>query len=728
MKPHSSTHDRWKLIDQILDELLECPPSQIETILADRCGQDAGLRAEVRKLFAASEKVSGFMEISALESASRTLDLETAAGLVGGRVGKYRLLRLIGRGGMGSVFLAARDDDEFRKNVAVKLVNTVWGNEEVAQRFRRERQILAKLEHPNIARLLDGGTTKDKVAFLVMEYISGVPITEYCKARCKTTKQILKIFLKVCAAVKYAHQNLIIHRDLKPNNILVTADGTVKLLDFGVAKLLQPDLLDVSSNFTQGANILTPNYASPEQLKGETITTASDVYSLGVLLYELLSGSRPYDLKDKSLPEILRVISEEVPPKPSETERQMREQMPRPTLTDSGLHALTGIRRSLRGDVDNICMKALAKERTERYQTVEALATDINRHLESLPILARRPSTWYHTSKYVKRHRLGVAALSVIVILLLGWLTIAVWQRNVARKEAELNRRRAYSADMNLGMQAYERANLTRLKDILAHYQNTEFSRNWEYRFLQNPTNPKAQLLVIPHVTDVWDVAFSPDSKLLATACADGFVRIYQVPQGKLLTTTATKEPNIWRVRFSPDGKSLGTASGDANSTSVKVWNVASGTETLSLIGHTARVRAIDFSPDGKLIATGSRDGTIRIWSALDGREWKRFGVERAPAAVETEDLDFTPDGARLIAASRNTSKIWEVPSGRILFKFDETSTRITSAVSPDGKRFALGGLEARIQIFDSKTVKLVMEIAGHEARINNLTFSRTAR
>jgi serine/threonine protein kinase len=234
------------------------------------------------------------------------------------------LLKLIGSGGMGKVFLASRTDKEFRKTVAVKLVNPLWNDEEKSHTFRRERQILAKLEHPNIARLLDGGTTKDKVSFLVMEYVDGVPITEFCRNKCKTTNQRLKIFLKVCEAVEFAHQHLIIHRDLKPNNILVTRDGTVKLLDFGVAKLLQPDLLDVSSNFTLGTNVLTPNYASPEQLKGETITTASDVYSLGVLLYELLSGNRPYDLKDKSLPEILRIISEEMPPKPSDTEIQMR--------------------------------------------------------------------------------------------------------------------------------------------------------------------------------------------------------------------------------------------------------------------------------------------------------------------------------------------------------------------------------------------------------------------
>lgn len=724
MKPHSPKSDRWKLINQVLDELLDSSPSQREPILTNRCGADVDLRLEVEKLLAATIKASDFMEVSALESASQALDLETTESLIGKRVGNYRLLRLIGRGGMGKVFLASRNDDEFRKTVAIKLVNPFWGDDEMAQRFRRERQILAKLEHPNIARLLDGGTTTDKVSFLVMEYVQGVPITKYCKDKCKTTNQRLKIFLKVCEAVKFAHQNLIIHRDLKPNNILITADGIVKLLDFGVAKLLRPDLLDVSGNLTLGTNFLTPNYASPEQLKGETITTASDVYSLGVLLYELLSGNRPYELRDKSLPEMLRIISEQAPPKPSETEMQVREQMPNPALAASGLHSRTGARRSLRGDLDNICLKALAKDRTDRYQTVEELTADINRHLETLPILAREPSVWYRMNKYGKRHRLGVAAATVITILVLGWLISALWQRNVARDQEEQNLRRAYGADMNLGMQAYETANLTQLNDILARYQNTEFSGNWEYRFLQNLAKPKGQLLVIPHPREVWDVAFSPDSKRLATACADGFARIYQIPEGRLLATSATKEVNIWRVRFSPDGTLLATASGDATSTSVKIWNVATGAETLSLVGHTARVRGVDFSPDGKMIATGSRDGTIRVWGAVDGRELKRFAVERAGKPEETEDLHFTPDGLKVIAASRNVSGIWDISSGRILFKFDEWKGWIASAVSPDGKRFALGGLEPRIQIFNSNPVAKVLEIARHGARINNLAFS----
>jgi WD40 repeat protein/serine/threonine protein kinase len=723
MKPHSTNSSRWELIDQILDELLDSPSSEQDNILTRRCGADAGMRLEIEKLFAATEKATNFMEASAVDSAAQSLDLEATGSLIGKRVGKYRLLKLIGRGGMGDVFLASRTDKEFRKTVAVKLVNAFWNDDEKQHTFRRERQILAKLEHPNIARLLDGGTTRDKVSFLVMEYVEGAPITEYCKEICRTTNERLKVFLEVCAAVQFAHQNLIIHRDLKPNNILVTADGAVKLLDFGVAKLLQPDLLDVSSNFTLGTNILTPNYASPEQLMGETITTASDVYSLGVLLYELLCGNRPHDLKDKSLPEILRIISQEVPPKPSETNVQIREQAASPALSASGLHSRTGARRALRGDLDNICLKALAKERRERYQTVDELRADINRHLKSLPVLARQPSAWYRMNKYVKRHRLGVAGAALIVILVLGWLTSAVWQRNVARVQADQNLRRAYAADMNLGMQAYETANLARLNEILARYQSTAFTRNWEYRFLQNLAKPKGELLMIPHPSEVWDVTFSPDSRRMATACADGFARIYQVPEGRLLTTTATKEKNIWRVRFSPDGRFLATASGDANSTSVKIWNAATGAETLSLIGHTGRVRGVDFSPDGKLIATGSRDGTIRIWSAGDGRELKKFVVDQAGESAEIDDLHFTPDGDKLLAASKKTSRVWDIASGRIFSKFAEGGSW-AAAVSPDGKRFALDRGEARIQIFNANPAKQVLEIARHEAKINNLAFS----
>ena len=313
---------------------------------------------------------------------------------------------------------------------------------------------------------------------------------------------------------------------------------------------------------------------------------------------------------------------------------------------------------------------------------------------------------------------------TLIFLLLSGWLAGAIYVARTARAQARENLRRAYSADMNLAMQAYETTNLTRLSQILARYENTDFKQNWEYRFLQNLANPKGKLLTIPHQDDVWNVTFSPDGKKMATGCADGFARIYEVPGGKLLAVTATQERNIWRVKFSPDGKLLATASGAKKSTSAKIWDAETGAETLSLVGHTARVRGVDFSPDGKLIATGSRDGTVIIWDAGSGKELKKFAVEKKGEPLETNDLQFTPDGKTLIAANSRGVKAWEISSGKILFNLNETHSAFSVAVSPDGKLFALGGPDSAIYIYDVGTGKLVSKIAVHEASINQISFS----
>ncbi|HUQ34692.1 MAG TPA: protein kinase [Pyrinomonadaceae bacterium] len=716
----SSKSERWQAVDKLFDEALNVSPSQRELFLRERCGEDVSLRRRVEKLLAATNADDGFLETPAIGAALKIFDDEATDGFVGANIGNYRLLELIGRGGMGAVYLAARVDKEFTQRVAIKIVAPFFTNKEAENSFRRERQILAKLSHPNIARLLDGGTTLKGMPFLVMEYVEGVTITDYCEREALSVKGRLNLFLEVCGAVRFAHQNLTIHRDLKPSNILVTADGTSKLLDFGVAKLLQPELFELTGNFTAGANILTPNYASPEQLKSESVTTASDVYSLGVILYEMLTGKRPHDLKDKSLPEVLRIITEEQPVLPSDVlSNQSRiasaQIAPKFRIESS---------RALKGDLDNICLKALAKEQSERYQTVEAFRADIIRHLQNLPVAARRPTLAYRMKKYVRRHRAGVAALSVILILLVGWLTSAIMQRNAARAQARENLRRAYSADMNLAMLAYETANLTSLREILARYENTDFRRNWEYRFLQNLSEPKGKVLTIPQESEVWNLAFSPNSRKMAAACADGFVRIYEVPSGKLLTTTSVREKNVWRVKFSPDGRFLATASGDSKSTSAKIWNAQTGAEILSLVGHSARVRAISFSPDGKLIATGSRDKTVRIWDAENGRELKRFSVEPSQSLPEINDLSFTPDGTRLIAANTYSARMWEVSSGKVISDFKEAQFALTVAVSPDGKRFALGRINFTIEIFDTETGKPLLEIARHEAKINDLAFS----
>jgi eukaryotic-like serine/threonine-protein kinase len=319
--------DQWKLIKGIFNSALELPQPERPEFVLEACGEDAEMRRHVEELLAAHAEAETFIEDSPAAYQSELLRAVKAevkaeirdgdAPLAGRRVRAYRLVREVGRGGMGAVYLAVRDD-EFKQRVAVKLIRRGMDTDDVVRRFRRERQVLAALDHPHIARLLDGGTTEDGLPYFVMEYVEGWPITEYADAKRLTTPERLKLFAEVCAAVHHAHQNLVVHRDLKPSNIIVTADGTVKLLDFGIAKLLNPELSGLTIDPTATAlRMMTPEYASPEQVRGEKITTASDIYSLGVVLYELLAGERPYRLTSRQPHEILRIVCEQEPERPS---------------------------------------------------------------------------------------------------------------------------------------------------------------------------------------------------------------------------------------------------------------------------------------------------------------------------------------------------------------------------------------------------------------------------
>jgi non-specific serine/threonine protein kinase/serine/threonine-protein kinase len=315
---------------------------------------------------------------------------------------------------MGVVYLATRADETFTKNVAIKVVQcTVTGAEEVLERFRHERRILATLDHPNIAKLLDGGATSQGLPYFAMDYVEGIRIDDYCANKDLPIPARLRLFRDVCSAVQYVHQNLVLHRDLKPGNILVTVDGVPKLLDFGIAKLMSPG---ARSDLTQAdSRPLTPGYASPEQVRGEPVTTASDVYSLGVILYELLASQSPYRLKNRSQPELLQAVCEQEPEMPSTVAPKLA--------------------RQLGGDLDNIVLKALHKDPQRRYLSVEQLSEDLRRHLEGLPVSARRDTLNYRASKFVKRHRAGVAAAALVVVSLTGGLVTALWQARVAERE-----------------------------------------------------------------------------------------------------------------------------------------------------------------------------------------------------------------------------------------------------------------------------------------------------
>ncbi len=408
---------RWREAKRILDEALERPAAARPAFIAEACGSDEDLRLDVESLAAAAEHDDNILDAPVSVPFE---DLPPRSRL-GERIGAYELLSELGRGGMGTVYLARRADDEFQKKVAIKLVSGGLADDVALGRFRSERQISASLDHPHIARLLDGGTTEAGEPYFVMEYVEGEPLLRYCETRRLSTRERLRLFQDVCAAVQYAHQNLVVHRDLKPGNVLVTAEGEAKLLDFGIAKMLDPGGAARAGQETATLyRMLTPDYASPEQVRGQPVTTASDVYALGVVLYELVAGRRPYHVENPEPAELLRLVCEEDPEKPS-------------TLAGA---------REVQGDVDAIVMKAMRKEPERRYASAAALSEDIDRHLRGRPVLARRGTTAYRAGKFVRRHRFGVAAAGLLLVALAGgvWATLREARRARAA-EARAERR-----------------------------------------------------------------------------------------------------------------------------------------------------------------------------------------------------------------------------------------------------------------------------------------------
>jgi serine/threonine protein kinase len=415
---------------------LELPPTQRPAYLDQSCVTDPSLRIEVERLLADQQQVQRqFLDTSHFAAIAAAVLNEDQDFWAGRRVGPYRIVELIGTGGMGEVYRAVRDDDEYRKEVALKVVRAGQDSGLVIGRFKNERQILATLDHSGIARLLDGGTTEDGMPYFVMELINGQPITEYCDQRRLSITERLRIFLDVCAAVQHAHQHLIIHRDIKPGNILVTAQAAPKLIDFGIATL---------TSF----RILTPLYARPEQIKGEPMTTASDVYSLGVVLFELLTGQCPYRLTTGTPQDIAQAATESEKQRPSlavlKSHPGLSASNPANPEDLSALRETSPekLRKRLSGDLDNIVLMALRKEPSRRYPSVEQFAADIQRHLQNVPVAARKDTLRYRTSKFVRRHKTGVLAFSSATLAVFIGLGIAVHEARIARFERARAERR----------------------------------------------------------------------------------------------------------------------------------------------------------------------------------------------------------------------------------------------------------------------------------------------
>ena len=429
--------DRRNRIDGVFAEAMDMDAEQRKTFLDAECRDDPDLRKLVEELLHADASFENDLGTSAagfaapliaaggLESAADSTSLDT-----GERVGAWRVIREIGRGGMGTVYLAERADGAFEQRVALKLVKRGMDTDEVLRRFRHERQILASLEHPLIARLYDGGATADGRPYLVMEFVDGEPIDAYCDRHRLDIRARLGVFVRVCEAVQHAHRNLVVHRDLKPSNILVDGAGNPKLLDFGVAKLLA-DASDADSPDTRtGTRFVTPGYAAPEQIRGEPVTTAVDVYALGVILYRLLTGHRPFS-SPSSDPTV-----ERIPTRPSATATSVEIASAR-SISPEKLH------RTLRGELDTILLHALAHDPARRYGSAQEFSEDISRYMRGMPVRAQPDSRWYRTSKFVRRHRLGVATASLFVTALAGFaITVRIQQQNTAIERDKATRER----------------------------------------------------------------------------------------------------------------------------------------------------------------------------------------------------------------------------------------------------------------------------------------------
>lgn len=438
--------ERWSEIKDKLHEALQLEPTRRAAYLAETGATDPDLQRELESLIASHERTgTDFLNAPWPQAASALASQVEPEQFVGQRVGSYQIIGQIGLGGMGEVYRAVRADDEYKKQVAIKLVRAGQGSDFVVNRFKNERQILASLDHPNIARLLDGGRTEEGVPYFVMELIQGQPFDAYCDEHKLTITDRLKLFLQVCSAVQYAHQRLIIHRDIKPSNILVTAEGVPKLLDFGIAKILdQGAAQELYEPTLTVFRVLTPGYASPEQIKGEPITITSDVYSLGVVLYELLTGRSPYRVTSRAAHELSRAACEDEPEKLSSAVRRTQSQGDGSPEVAPAEHAVARqssqekLSKRLGDDLDNIVLMALRKEPQRRYASVEQFAQDIQRHLDSLPVLARKDTLGYRSAKFISRHKFGVIAATVMGVASLTALVVTIRANRIARQQAEI--------------------------------------------------------------------------------------------------------------------------------------------------------------------------------------------------------------------------------------------------------------------------------------------------
>lgn len=755
--------EHWNRVREIFEQALERAPEERNLFLEEACREDEEIRKQVDRLLRAHEQSGSFLEKPLLNRDFPSREQEQRAGL---RIGPYAIIREIGQGGMSTVFLAARADGVYQKQVALKLVWPGVQSADLLRRFDQERQILAQLEHPNIAHLIDGGSTAEGWSYLVMEFINGEPITDYCKKARLSLNERIKLFQTVCTAVHYAHQKLVVHRDLKPSNILVTNDGIVKLLDFGIAKLLESDGRVRSNDLTRtGFPLMTPNYASPEQVRNDEITPSSDVYSLGVILYELLTGDKPYRIKTSVSHEVAKAICEVEAAKPSARVGHSGE-----SICDFIGESPRKLRRRLAGDLDNIVLMALAKEPAHRYQSVEQLSQDLTRYLNGQPVNARRQTYRYRAWKFVRRHKVSVPVVTLSVFLLLAFGVIIIRRAQRALEQAQRERRLLYAIQMRQGIRDWEAGDLGQFLGMLENYaprpgeSARDLLRGFEWRYLWRLSHQERLTVHTPEV--IYALAVSPDGKEIALGQRDGSIRLVNVATGNVVGDLKGHQSIIRSLAFSPDSRQL--VSGDtlgfvkrwdrgtrqqlcevrghgvvriysvdfspdgtrfatgAEHRDVKVWDAKTCRELITLSGHTSYVHSVHYSPDGRTLATGSSDHSVKLWDATTGRQLATL----IGSTDEILSLAFSPDG-RLLAAggTDNSVRVWDVSSGKLIRTLNEPADWVFAvAFSPDGRFLAAGSNDRGVYLWDVSSGQQVTALKGHGEQVSMLAFSPDGR